>query len=265
MTTRVATPFWTSFRIQLDVIGALILRDLRTRFDGGMPAFLIAVLWPLAHIAIIVTAYRIAGAKDWLGSDPLVFIAIGVLQFILSLYILRWIGMAISDNRVLLRLPRVKTIDLVLARVVVELTTAFAVAFSCIATIILLGSQFAPADPLGFLEACGASLLLGVGLGIPAAVLVALRPRLILIVILLIVLSYFASGVLFLPATLPEQLRELISWSPLAHSVEWAREAYYADYRSPLLDKTYLIGWGLGGIMIGLAFERILRGRILQG
>src|SRR5262245_8364491 len=108
------TPTWTSFRIQTDVVSALMPRDMQTPFESP-PAFLIAVLWPLAHIAIIVGVYTTLGSRDWLGSDPVVFTSIGVLQFVLSLYIVRWVGLAIMEGKLLLRLPRVKTIDLLVA------------------------------------------------------------------------------------------------------------------------------------------------------
>jgi len=252
-----------AFRRQVDVVGALILRDLHTRFDRAA-MYLIAVCWPLAHIAIVVTIYRIVGARVWLGTDPILFFALGVLPFILFTYPCRWVAQAIPDNRILLQIPRVQIIDLLVARVVLECVTAFAVTFVCIGVLILMGSTFQPYDPLDLIGALGASLLLGVGTGLAAAVFVGIRQRAMIVILLFNILLYSLSGLIFLPGNLPAEIRDALSWNPLMHGVEWAREAYYGDYHSVVLNKGYLISMGVGLLLFGLVAERMLRGRILR-
>ncbi|MFT3811487.1 MAG: ABC transporter permease [Micropepsaceae bacterium] len=248
---------------QTDVIGALILRDLQTRFDRAA-MYVIAVGWPMAHIAIIVTIYQIVGARVWLGTDPILFFALGVLPFILFTYPCRWVAQAIPENRILLNIPRVQTIDLILARVILECVTAFAVTFACVGTLILIGSQFQPYDPLDLIGGLAASLLFGVGTGIACSVLVAIKQRALIIVLLCNILLYTMSGLIFLPGNLPAELREGLAWNPLMHGVEWVREAYYGDYHSVVLDKSYLLSVGFVLLLGGLVAERMLRGRILR-
>lgn len=255
-------PLRSALRIQLDIVGALILRDIKTRF-GSRFAYIFAVLWPLGHLVTLVGAWSIVGAKAPLGRDSFVFFSIGVLQFILSLYLVRWLALAIADNKILLNIPRVKVIDLLISRAILETITAFAIAFATIASLLLVGSTFTPADPLNFLTACGASVLLGLGLGFPAALLVAVYPRVLIGIILFNVLMYILSGVLFLPSTLPEEFRDIISWSPLLHTVEWAREAYYSGYSSLVLDKAYPIVIGVGGVLLGLTGQLLFRRQLL--
>lgn len=253
----------TLLKRQFDVIGALILRDLHTRFDRAAMYF-IAVGWPLAHIAIVVSIYRILGQRVWLGTDPLLFFALGVLPFILFTYPCRWIASSITDNRMLVLIPRVQIIDLILSRAVLECVTAFAVTFACIGVLILLGSGFAPHDPLDLISALGASLLLGVGFGVAAGVAVAIKPRLLILVVMSNILLYALSGLIFLPGNLPAEIREMFAWNPLLHGVEWVREAYYGDYQSSVLDKSYLIATGAILLLGGLAAERLFRAQILK-
>lgn len=248
---------------QIDVIGALILRDLQTRFDRAT-LYVFAVCWPIAHIAIVVTVYRTLGTRVWLGTDPILFFALGVLPFILFTYPCRWVATAIPDNRILLNIPRVQTIDIILSRVILECVTAFAVTFVCIGLLVIIGSGFAPYDPLDLICALGASLLLGVGAGVSAGVLVAIKQRLTIIVLLFNVLLYSLSGLIFLPGNLPAEIREGLAWNPLMHGVEWVREAYYGDYHSIVLDKGYLVAVGAALLLAGLIAERMLRGRILR-
>jgi capsular polysaccharide transport system permease protein len=253
----------TYLKRQVDVISALILRDLQTRFDRAA-MYIIAIGWPLAHIAMVVTIYRIVGARVWLGTDPILFFALGVLPFILFTYPCRWVASAIPDNRILLQIPRVQTIDLILSRVILECVTAFAVTFVCVGILVLIGSGFAPFDPLDLIGALGASLLLGVGAGVSAGVLIAIRQRLAILVLLFNILLYSLSGLIFLPGNLPAELREGLAWNPLMHGVEWVREAYYGDYHSIVLDKGYLLAVGSALLLAGLIAERMLRGRILR-
>jgi len=252
-----------AFKRQVDVISALILRDLQTRFDRAA-MYLIAVCWPLAHIALVVTIYRIIGARVWLGTDPILFFALGVLPFILFTYPCRWVAQAIPDNRILLQIPRVQAIDLILSRVVLECVTAFAVTFVCVGVLIMLGSTFRPYDPLDLISALAASLLLGVGSGVAAAVFVGIKQRIVIVILLFNILLYSLSGLIFLPGNLPAELRDALAWNPLMHGVEWVREAYYGDYHSVVLNKGYLVAMGLGLLLLGLVSERMLRGRILR-
>ncbi len=248
---------------QVDVIGALILRDLHTRFDRAA-MYVVAVGWPLAHIALVVTIYRIIGARVWLGTDPILFFALAVLPFILFTYPCRWVAQVIAENRVLLQIPRVQTIDLLLSRAILECVTAFAVTFVCIGVLILIGSGFQPYDPLDLIGGLAGSLLLGVGAGVAAGVLVAVKQRAVILVLLVNILMYSLSGLIFLPGNLPAELRDGLSWNPLMHGVEWVREAYYGDYHSVVLDKAYLISVGCILLLGGLIAERMLRGRILR-
>ena len=70
---------------------------------------------------------------------------------------------------------------------------------------------------------------------------------------------------MFVPDALPEIARYYLSFNPVLHAIEWMRSAYYPDYGSLVLDKTYLLYWGIGAVFVGLGLERLLRGRLLGG
>jgi capsular polysaccharide transport system permease protein len=75
---------------------------------------------------------------------------------------------------------------------------------------------------------------------------------------------WIASGVLFVPDALPRQAAYWLSFNPALQCVEWTRSAYYLGYGVSILDKTYLISWGIGTVLVGLALERFVRGKILS-
>jgi capsular polysaccharide transport system permease protein len=45
--------------------------------------------------------------------------------------------------------------------------------------------------------------------------------------------------------------------------VEWTRSAYYDGYGSIVLDRSYVIGYALVAIFLGLLLERAMRGHLL--
>lgn len=49
--------------VYLRVLSALMLRDMRSRFGGNYWGYLIQVLWPCAHLAILVFVMTFRGMK----------------------------------------------------------------------------------------------------------------------------------------------------------------------------------------------------------
>ena len=110
-----------------------------------------------------------------------------------------------------------------------------------------------------------ATLLLSVGVGTLAGVIVMFFQFFATLYALLLILVYMGSGILFVAAALPAPLQYLLSWNPVLQCVEWMRVAYYPTYSDKLLDKTYVIAYGIIALFLGLLLERLLRWKILEG
>ena len=67
----------SAVEVQLDVLGALMVRDMRTRFGGTMWGYGIAVGWPCAHILVITAAYAVMKKPTPIG-DSIVLFAVSV-------------------------------------------------------------------------------------------------------------------------------------------------------------------------------------------
>ena len=70
---------------------------------------------------------------------------------------------------------------------------------------------------------------------------------------------FFVSGIFFTIDTLPGKLRDVLIWNPILHGVEWMRYGYYVNFRGDSFDPSYILAWGLGATVIGLAAERLHR------
>lgn len=250
--------------VQARVIGALVLRDMRTRFGRTFFGYVISVLWPLTHLLVVMSVYLVIRRMFPIGTSPAVFLGTGILPYILCLYPARMIAMSLVQNHPLLYFPIVKSFDVILARGILEMTTAFwVIALFCF-ILFVFGVDVVPIYPEQALLAIFATIYLGFSIGFVSAVLYKAVRAWIVILIGMLILMYVTSGALFIPSALSENIQNYLWWNPLLHCVEWLRSAYYDGYGSSLLNRGYLIGFATISLFLGLVAERAIRGFVLQ-
>ncbi|WP_421423119.1 ABC transporter permease [Agrobacterium rosae] len=247
-----------------NVMTAVILRDMRSRFfDHGL-GFLIVALWPLAHMLILLGIYSAMGRRSPYGDSMNVFFATGLIPTLAFMYISRFMSLSIILNKPMLAFPVVNVLDIMLARSFLEVIAAFVTLVLMFITLISLGDNPFPIDPFVAAEAYGASILLGVGVGSLAGVVAMLFPLFVTVYALLMIIVYLTSGTLFVTLTLPDIVLYVLSWNPVFHLVEWMREAYFLGYNSRILDKQYVVWFGITSLFLGFALERLLRMKMLE-
>jgi capsular polysaccharide transport system permease protein len=255
---------WETMRAQGRILVAVMLRDVRTRFFGSAFGFLLAIAWPLSHIFILLAINAGIGRTAPYGDSAALWFATGIVPFMAFNYMARFTMIGLVMNRPLLSFPVVKVSDILLARAILELLNAGVVVITTILIFALLGIEIAPIDPVQASLALGACMLLGLGFGIVNGVIAALAPFWITGYALFSIAMWIASGVLFVPDALPEFARYWLSFNPALQGIEWMRSAYYEGYGSGVLDKEYMIGFATISLLLGLALERLLRGKMLQ-
>lgn len=247
-----------ALRIQLRVIGALTLRDLRTRFGGSYLSYSLAVLWPLTHLGVLLSVYTFIGRTPSYGTDTFTWVMSGVLPFVLFGYTTRNVSVALNANRPLLSFSIVRRIDIILARGIVELVTSTIVATVIFLIYLVLNGEFAFADFETCLLAALLSYFTGLCLGIFAAPIVRLFPMAAMFVYLFCVLCWITSGIVYLPDSVPEPFHSWFALNPLVHCSEYLRTGLYADYTSRTLDLGYLMTLNAALVLAGLSMERAL-------
>lgn len=248
---------------QLRVVGAIMLRDMRTRFGRTHLGFIIQIGWPLSHLTVLLMINVMLRRIIPFGTtDATVFLSAGLLPYILCLYPARLIMLAIASNRPLLNFPIVKTTDLIYARVIVEMLSAFFVATIFCVGLYFSGVDFVPNDVTEALEAVFAAIFLGMGIGIFNVAMFALFKHFAMVAFILIMVVAYASAGVFIPiTTLPESIQSIAWYNPLVHLVEWLRSAYYTGYTTPILSKTYVLAMASIYFFLGLLLDKLLRGR----
>jgi capsular polysaccharide transport system permease protein len=256
---------WDAAATQGRVISALMLREMRTRFGESRLGYLWALVELGIHIGFLAIVFKFAiQGKPPLGDSFFFFYFTGLIPYLLFIHTSSHVGHAILQNRPLLQLPMVTNLDAILARGLLELITEVAVALMFIAAFVMLGVD---AVPHNFGNAAGAlavAWILGLGVGAVNAVVNVYTSAWHHIFSVIQRLLYFCSGIFYVPAMMPESVRDIFSWNPLLHCVDWFRTAFFVGYEPRWLNTSYPTIVALAMLAVGLAVEAALRRRLRQ-
>lgn len=254
-----------AFSIQLRVIGALILREIRGRFGRAKLGYLWAIFEPLMHISLLATIIQVmAKGSPPMGDSFAVFYFTGIIPYHLFTHIGNSLMSAIRANRSLLQLPPVTTLDVFIARALLELATEFAACLVLMSVFLVIGLKAAPVDPIWFILTF---LMLGAcafGVGIYNAILSSYFPSWEKVWSVSLAVMYFTSGTFYIPAMMPVQLREVLAWSPILQGIEIFRSSMFQGYDPPWIDLSYM--GLLTALLVGSAViaERLCRNKLLE-
>lgn len=253
-----------SIQTRSNVIAALLLRDMRTRFGRSHLGYLIAIAWPLVHLIVIVAMVTLANRVMPIGTDPAVFVATGVMPYILCLYPARMMCFAIDSNRSLFLFPVVTPLDMMIARACIEFLTAFVVVIIFCTGLVALGVEIIPSNIGLWASALFGTVYFSICLGVFNTVCYSLTKAWNVIFIGIMLLMYATSGTFILPSTFSPEFRSIVWFNPLMHCVEWLRSAYYEGYGDDMLSKAYVLWMATGFLFAGLVGERFARGKLLS-
>lgn len=233
-------------------IFALVLREMVTSYGRSPGGYIWAVLEPAAAIALLAVAFSVAFDTPLLGASFPLFYATGYLPYMLFHDVTNKTGIAIRFSQPLLSFSAITWLDVVLARFSLNFLTHVVVGM------IVLGTMFTGLETraITYLPAIanavlmGAVLALGVGMINAWAFLafpvweriwsVFTRPL------------FIASGVFFLFDDLPEWLQDFLWFNPLFHVTGEMRRGFYATYSPDYITPSYVYGFGLGLLLLGL-------------
>lgn len=237
---------------------------MKTRFGGGYIGYLIAIAWPLSHLATIVVGYMIVNHYAPVGDDPFVFVVTAALPYMLCLYPSRLVAMGILVNRPFLSYNIVTTHHLILARIVLEFLNVVVVVILIFVVCYVVDTDIMPLSVAEAAAALGMSVFLGVALGFFFAVLTAILGQFMIVFIIVLMLLLYVGSLAFMPDyLLSSNSREYLIYNPMYCLIKWLRSAYYASYESDDFLKMYVMALSFGFLFLGVLGERFLRGRII--
>jgi len=257
--------FLDALLIQKRVIGALILREVKTRFWKNKMGYLWIVVEPSLHVIILsCIAYYIRDLKTVLGITPVEVIGTGIVPFFLFRNVSVFIGASIVANQSLLKYPLVKIIDLIIARFTLESLTEMVGGSIVMAALLGLNLMALPRDPVGLIAPCAALLLMALGVGTCFAVWQALSNTAWTFIVLGLMVVFMTSGIFFTGASLPPQAIQYLAWNPIFDCLTLFRESYFYSFHFPNISIWYPLAFGAGTWLLGLSMLRVARSRLKE-
>lgn len=264
---RYRAPLLDALDVQRNVIGALIMRELHTRYGRDN----IGYLWMLAEPMILagaVALIHVGGPKPGhYGSDFRVipFTLTGYCVFMIFRSIVSRAETTLEANKPLLFHRMVTIFDLLLARALLETLASIGALAILLAGAVALGVADPPARPLLLLAGIGfiAWLSFALSLGICAAAHFSKAASKLVHPAVYLVMPL--SGAFFLLKWIPEPYRSMLGWSPLNQIFEMVHVGQFASVESPYYTPLYVCAWCMSLTVLGLLTLRVLRRHVHLG
>ncbi|MFK3779729.1 ABC transporter permease [Agrobacterium sp. NPDC089420] len=239
-------------KAHIRVVGALLIREMSTRFGSKPGGYVWAIIDPAGHIAFMSLIFMAITHTPALGKSFALFFATGYLAFQFYAAMAGFLNGAIKANRTLLSYPNVAPIDTIVARYILQAGTTSVVSFCVLGLILLTVDQPVYLNWPAIIEAAFAATVLGLGIGIFNNVATLRFPLYEQVFNIINRPMFLISGVFFLPDALPAPIRDIVLLNPLVHVVMLFRKGFYPEYRADMMNMTYLYSFALTILFMGL-------------
>jgi capsular polysaccharide transport system permease protein len=254
--------FYRSLTLQLDVIGALVMRELHSRFGRNNIGYLWMIGEPLLLATVIGALHFFQPGHMGSSMPPVAFSLVGYCIFIIFRGIFNRAESILESSLPLMYHRMISVLNLSLARAVVEAAgciTTFVLLYSIT---ILIGFADLPARPLIAIAGIAAIIWISFALGLNVTAITQDRPTLGRLVH---PISYFMmplSGAFFAVEWLPPNLQRFMDWNPMCNAFEIIRYGMFETASDQHLFPGYLIACCAFLTYTGLIGIRRVRNRI---
>lgn len=256
--------FLRSLTIQFNVLKALILREIITRYGRNNIGFLWLFVEPMSLTLLI--------SLMWFFFKMNSLSSLNIFAFVLTGYpmVMMWRNSssrakgAVSANQALLYHRNIRILDLVYARVFLEMVGASAAQIFIMLSFIYLGLISIPYDTFYMLCAWGLMCWFSLGLGLIIFVLSAKYESFGKIWGTLSFMLLPISGAFFWVDTFPHEIQEILLYIPPIHGTEMFRAGYFGPTVITHESISYLVISNIVLLFFGLTMVKINENYILE-
>jgi capsular polysaccharide transport system permease protein len=251
-----------SFRIQLRVVGALMMREVLTRYGRHNVGFLWLFFEPMLFTLGITALWTVTRASHGSGVSVASFALTGYSSVILWRSALTRSTKALEPNLALLYHRNVRPLDVYLARILLEIVSA--TASFVILALVFIGIELIepPSDLVRMMGGWALLACFSVTLGLvfgPLSERTELVERFMHTAMYLL---FPLSGAAFLADWLPERARAFVLMIPMFNCVEMIRHGYYGDSLRTYEDPLYVVEVTLVFALVGLRLVQQVGARV---
>jgi len=249
------------FAVQCRVIGALLMREMHTRYGRDNIGYLWLVAEPLMFGSIIALLH--AGQASNEGEmNPVAFAVTGYSVFIIFRGIVNRSDGALDGNLPLLYHKMVTVLDITIARALLELGGTICAFIILLCAAIFLGYTQLPARPLWLM--LGIAYVFWISFALSMIITGGTYDRHTLSR-LVHPATYFMmplSGAFIAVGWVPEPYRSYMLWIPLPHIFEMVRYGQFETAPSEYFSLGYATAWNAVLTLLGLRIAASTRKRI---
>jgi capsular polysaccharide transport system permease protein len=248
--------------VQLQVIYALLLREVKTRFGKHQWGYAWALIGPILWVGAFAWLYTLLGRLAPPGMSMIPFLITGIVTFDVFRGTSNAATGAIGGNKGLLFYPQVRPLDLVMARAVLEGATQLVVFAILLSGVALYEGRMPIHSILTTLIGLGLATGLGASLGLVMCGLTTLSTTVERVLGMVMRPMFWFSAVFYPVDSSPSGFREILLYNPVVHAIEMVRLGWFSGYQSRHIDPWYPVLWILVLLFFGLSLERVARRRL---
>jgi capsular polysaccharide transport system permease protein len=245
-------------QIQRDVLYALLLRELSSRFGKSRGGYLWILVEPIAHLMLPILIFGFLRNISMPGVELPVFLVYGFLPFLLFKAICLQIVDGVISAQGLLSYRQVMLMDVFVSKAMAHMVIQAVVFVTVLTGLGMLGFDVLPGRPVELAGILALTAVLAFGLGVVFAAISSLVPDARSVIKIMFMPLYFASGILFPVTRFPDEWVRWLSVNPVLHLVELSR-TMAVDGFQPMkyTSLAYPVALALSATLIGLMLYRL--------
>ena len=248
--------------VQGRVLGAIMLRELYTRFGRSNLGYLWLVVEPLILSLGISFTHLVVHVDLPFGFQPASFYASGYIAYITFRNNVNRATSAIESNKALMFHRQVTLADIVIARSLLEFLAVLGAQLLVLTGFGVFGLADWPERPYRLLEGMAFLAWFSVGLGMLIAGASELNPIVERFVHPTTYLIIPLSGMFFVLDSLPDGFGAFASWFAIPQMTDMVREGLRAEFHSSYVNIPYLVLVCAVSTLFGLLMLQIARRRM---
>lgn len=228
--------------IFFNVIYALFLREIQTRFGTRKMGYFWAIIEPSAQILTFAIMNHALGSSSS-GYNMSVFLAVGFLAYNFFKNVMSSCMSSFDANKALFNYRQVRPIHTIFSRILVEFLIFIFVSSFFLIIALYFDVDYSVKNLLNTILILAWFVLFGASFGLLFAVIVSFYETFRSIVNLILTPLIFVSGLFYSLKDLPQFLREFLLYNPILHFVEAIHGNYINVLDDRYVDYTYMMYW----------------------
>lgn len=256
------TSFLNSFLIQKRVIGALILREIITRYGRHNIGFFWLFLEPMLFTLGVTTLWSAMKATHGTSIPIVAFAVTGYSSLIIWRNCTNRVVNAIEANHSLMYHRNVRVLDIYMARLILEIVGATSSVIILTVIFSTIGWMNLPVDIVTAMIGWALLAWFAIALSLVVGAASEFSEIIDRVWHILTYLMFPLSGAAFMVDWLPQAFRNVVLWVPMLHCTEMMRHGYFGSLVKTYENPSYVISINLILTLTGLLLLKQVGKRI---